>query len=618
MFCRNNFSVRSFILFLLLFLIFDPGKAASQSVEVLQPLMIEATRENLPLKDLPTSASVITRKDIEEKNYINVEDMLREELGLDVVQSGSLGANTTVFMRGAGSSSTLVMVDGVQINSNTTGAFDFSNIQTDNIERVEILRGPQSTVWGADAVGGVINIVTRKGKGKPRHYFSFEGGSFTTFKETLGSSGVFGDIDYSVTASRTDTEGFSSANEKNGNTEKDGYQNTSLSIRTGINLMQGNARANFIGHYTKSRIEYDDFVFGTGNIDGPPYSTTESFSIVTPFTFNVSAWWDIKLSPSLSYEELRSRNQTFADSDIISRTHSIDLQNNFNFADYYSVILGGEYQNRNGVNEGSTIDSDLDNKSVYLQGIFDYQGEVVLTGGFRHDENNKFDDTTTYKFEGAYRFKKLGTRIRASYGTGFRAPTINDLFFPGFSNPNLKPEENESWEIGLDQSLFDGKVKFSTVYFDSNYDNLIQFSSVTFRPENIAKVSSKGVESTLDWNLPNNFVLGLRHTWNDAIDDSTGKQLRRRAEHKLHANLYHNWCDKLKSTLGLTFRGETNDGSSGALNPYVVVRASLVYQYNKNLKLTLRGENLFDEEYEEVVGFGTAGVSGFAGFTYSF
>ena len=615
---KKIISVRSCILFLFLFLMFNPGESASQSVEVLQPLKIEATRGYLPLEDLPTSASVITRKDIEEKNYINVEDMLREELGLDVVQNGSLGANTTVFMRGAGSSSTLVMVDGVQVNSNTTGAFDFSNIQTDNIERIEILRGPQSTIWGADAVGGVINIVTRKGKGKPRHYFSFEGGSFATFKETLGSSGGIGDFDYSVTASRTDTEGFSSANEKNGHTEKDGYQNTSLSARTGINFMQGKARAEFIGNYVRSHLEYDNFVFGTGNVDGPPYSSTEAFSIATPLTFNVADWWDIKLNPSYSYEELQARNQTFADSDIISRNHSIDLQNNFNFADYYSVILGGEYQNRNGVNEGSSIDSDLENKSVYLQGIFDYQGEIVLTGGFRHDENNKFDDATTYKLEGAYRFKKLGTRIRAAYGTGFRAPTINDLFFPGFSNPDLKPEEVESWELGLDQSFFDGKAKFSTVYFDSKYDNLIQFSLVTFRPENVAKASSKGLESTLDLELPNNFALGLSHTWNDAVDDSTGKQLRRRAEHKFHANLYHNWCDKLKSTLGLTYRGETNDGSSGALNPYVVVRASLIYQYNKNLKLTLRGENLFDEEYEEVVGFGTAGVSGFAGFTYSF
>jgi vitamin B12 transporter len=618
MFCKNKLSVRSFILLLFLFLIFNPGKAISQGVKVLQTLTIEATRENLPLEDLPTSVSVITRKDIEEKNYINVEDMLREELGLDVVQSGTLGGNTTVFMRGAGSSSTLVMVDGVQVNSNTTGAFDFANIQADNIERIEILRGPQSTVWGADAVGGVINIVTRKGKGKPRHYFSFEGGSFTTFKETLGSSGGIGDFDYSVSASRTDTEGFSSANEKNGNTEKDGYQNTSLSARTGINFMQGNARAEFIGHYIRNHVEFDDFVFGTGNIDGPPYSSQEAFSITTPFTFNVADWWDIKLSPSFAYEEVRSRNQTFGDSDIISRNHSVDLQNNFNFADYYSVILGGEYQNRNGVNEGSSIDSDLDNKSVYLQGVFDYQGEIVLTGGFRHDVNNKFDDVTTYKFEAAYRFKKIGTRIRAAYGTGFRAPTINDLFFPGFSNPDLKPEENKSWEIGLDQSLFDGKVNFSTVYFDSNYDNLIQFSFATFRPENIGKVSSKGVESSLDLQLPNNFSLGLSYTWNEAIDDSTGDQLRRRAEHKFHANLFHNWCDKLKSTLGLTFRGETNDGSSGALNPYVVVRASLIYQYNKNLKLTLRGENIFDEEYEEVVGFGTAGVSGFAGFTYSF
>jgi vitamin B12 transporter len=617
MLCKKTISVRSFILFLFLFLIFNSTESFGQSVEELQPLKIEATRSNLPLEDLPTSVSIITRKDIEEKNYSNVEDMLREELGLDVTQNGSMGASTAVSIRGGSTSSTLVMVDGVQVNSNTLGQFNFADIQSDNVERIEILRGPQSTMWGADAVGGVINIVTRKGKGKPRHYFSFEGGSFATFKETLGSSGSFGEFDYSVTASRTDSEGFSSANEKNGNTEKDGYQNTSLSARTGINFMQGKARAEFIGMYIDSRIEFDNFSFGVGFVDGPPYTSTDSFAISTPLTFNVEDWWDIKLVPSVSYDESRTRNATFPDSDIVSKTSSIDLQNNFNFADYYSVILGGEYQNRNGSNNSSDFDEDLKNASVYLQGIFDYQGEIVLTGGVRFDDNNKFDDATTYKLEGAYRFKKHGTRLRAAYATGFRAPTINDLFFPGFSNPDLKPEEVESWEVGLDQTFMDGKIKFSTVYFDADYDELIQFSSDTFRPENIAKASSKGVETSINLKLPNNFFLGLNHTWNEAIDKSTGEQLRRRAEHKFHTNLQHNWCDKLKSTLGLTYRGETNDGSV-VLDSYVVVRSSLVYQYNKKVKFTLRGENLFDEEYEEISGFGTAGISGYAGFTYSF
>ena len=199
----------------------------------------------------------------------------------------------------------------------------------------------------------------------------------------------------------------------------------------------------------------------------------------------------------------------------------------------------------------------------------------------------------------------------------FSKTLIQSFTQAGFSNPELKPEEVESWEVGLDQTFMDGKIIFSTVYFDADYDDLIQFSIDTFQPENIANASSKGVETNINFKLPNNFFLGLNHTWNEAIDKSTGEQLRRRAEHKFHANLQHNWCDKLKSTLGLTYRDETNDGSV-VLDSYVVVRSSLVYQYNKKVKFTLRGENLFDEEYEEISGFGTAGVSGYAGFTYSF
>lgn len=587
-----------------------------KTIEKLDPIIVNATREVLSQKEMPTSVSVITREDIEEKKYINVEDMLREELGLDVLQNGSLGSSTSILMRGAGSSSTLVLVDGIQVNSNTLGSFNFAHIQSDNVERIEILRGPQSTLWGADAVGGVINIVTRRGKGAPSHYLSFEGGSFSTFKEVLGSSGEVENMDYSVTASRTDSEGFSSANEKNGNTENDRYQNTSFSMKTGYNFSAEGNRIEFIGQYIDARINFDRFVSGTGFTDGPPFTEQESVYLALPIYYSPASWWKIKLNPSLAYDSSKSRKQTSGDSNIFSRNYTIDLQNNFSFADHYSLLIGGEYQKRNGENV-DRFDRDLDNKSAYLQGIFDYYGKIVLTAGLRHDVNDPFDDATTYKFEAAYSFDDFGTRIRGSYGTGFRAPTINDLFFPGFSNPNLKPEENTSWEVGFDQNLFKGAVTLSSVYFNSDFDNLIQFDLATFQPQNIAKATSNGVETTLKIRLPWNIQVSANHTWNEAFDDTTKARLRRRAEHKFHANIQHLWKNRFKSLVGITYKGDTEDGSQ-SIDSYVTVRAVLDYQVNKNLKLTVRGENLFDEEYEEVSGFGTAGISGYAGFIYKF
>ncbi|CAI2719341.1 TonB-dependent receptor plug domain-containing protein [Nitrospina watsonii] len=591
--------------------------AESKPLEKMEPITVKAARGVLQLEKLPTSATVITRQDIEEKNYINVEDMLREELGLDVLQNGTLGSSTTVFMRGAGSSSTLVLIDGVQVNSNTLGSYNFAHIQPDNVERIEILRGPQSTLWGGDAVGGVINIVTRQGTSTPAHTFSFEGGSFATFKETLSSRGKFDRLDYSFTASRIDAEGFSSANENNGNTENDGYNNSSVSLRTGLDFADTRGRADFIGQYIDARIDFDSFVFGVGMVDGPPYTAQDSYYLAAPVSYKIMPFWEISLNPNFAYDEVQSRNQTSGDSTIISRTSTLDLQNNITVGDHYNVLVGGEYQVRAGENISNGMDRKLDNKSAYMQGIFDYEDSLVITAGFRHDVNDSFDDVTTYKFEAAYRFKQTGTRLRGAYGTGFRAPTINDLLFPGFSNPNLQPEENTSWEAGFDQTFLDGDVSLSAVYFDARFENLIQFDLTTFRPENVTRATSRGVESTLKVRLPYDLEVSANYTWNQAFDTTTRTQLRRRAEHKFHANIHHWWKNRLHSLIGVTHKGKTVDGATGT-DPYIVVRAALDYTLDKHWKLTLRGENLFDEEYEEISGFGTAGISGYAGFAFSF
>jgi len=591
-----------------------------EEAQPLEPLEVNAARNKLELEDLPTSASVITRKEIEEKNYINVEDMLRGELGLDVVQNGTLGSTSTVFIRGGGSSSTLVLVDGIQVNSNTLGSFNFAHIQPDNIERVEILRGAQSTIWGADAVGGVINIVTRRGKGKPKHYMSFEGGSFSTFKETLGSSGEVGNLDYSVSVTRLDSAGISSADKDNGNTEKDRYQNTSFSTRIGRSIMEDRGRGEVIVHYIDSHIEFDSFGLG-GPVDGPPLTKTESIYISTPVQFRLLPWWELQLNPNFAYDASKTR-QTGSDSNIFSRTYTIDIKNDLTLGDYFSLILGTEYQDREGINATSRprLSADQGNVSFYMQGVVDYDDALVLTSGFRYDANDSFQDVWTYKFEGAYRFKQTGTRVRAAYSKGFRAPTINELFFPGFGNPNLLPEESRGWEVGLDQNLWKNRIRLSVVYFDTIYDNLIAFRFIPltgFIPVNVNKATSRGVETGIYFDWAECFSTSLKYTWNDVFDEATQFQLRRRAKHKFQADMIFRWKERFKALMGWTFRGDTLDGTA-ILQDYWVLRSNLEYAYNKNLKLTLRGENLTDEDYQEIAGFGTAGIAVYAGFTYEF
>ena len=290
----------SFVLLIIcLSLVFSeaaPLHAADDSVD-LEPLSVTRTRAF----DTPSAITVITQKEIKEKQYTQVLNLLREEVGIEVVQSGPLGASTSVFMRGAGSSSTLVLVDGVQVNSNTLGSFNFADITIENIERIEILRGSQSTLWGSDAVGGVINIITKRGKGKPRHSFSFEGGSFGTFKESINSGGDLGFMDYTLSVSRTDSEGFSSANENRGNTENDGYENTTVSTRLGRNFLD-DGRIDFIGRFTKVINEFDSFGF----VDGRPFSKSDAYYLALPIQKSLMDRWDLKVNPTLAYEFLRT------------------------------------------------------------------------------------------------------------------------------------------------------------------------------------------------------------------------------------------------------------------------------------------------------------------------
>ena len=580
---------------------------AEENEEELKAIEIMATRTSIKEENQSTAITIITQEEIQQKQHMQVKDILREQLGINVVTVGPLGGISTVFMRGANSASTLVMIDGVQVNANTTGGYNFANLQMDNIERIEILRGAQSTLWGADAVGGVIHIVTKKGKGKPTHSLAFEGGSFETLRETLTSSGALGKFDYSASASRTDSDGFSSASEEQGATEDDGYGNTSLSARLGMNFLD-DGRVDFIGRYQKSRNEFDN---GFGPVDGPHLALTEAFTVALPIQKSITSWWDSRLNTNFSYED---SNTPIFNSRVLNRTYTVDFQNNLEFGKLYSAVLGYEYQTTNGSNRGNNFSFDNRAQGIYLQGNFNYKDMAFLTAGLRENINSEFDDQLTYKFEGALVSKEFGTKFRASYATGFRVPTINDLFFPGFNNPNLRPEESKNWELGLEQKLLQDQVTLGVSYFNAEYDDLIIF--IFPSPVNVASAESQGIESFINYKITNDLDLTANYTWNEAVD-STNQPLQRRPRGTASGTLHHNWDKKLDSLVTVQYRSGMISGS-GRVGGRTLVRAAISYRLNNNWKLTARGENLLDKKYEESVGFGTAGISGYAGVTFTF
>jgi len=606
-------------IFIMTCILFLPQIAQTEeNEESLKAIEITATRTSVEDENPASAMTVITQEEIKKKQHMQVKDILREQPGVNVVNVGPMGGTTTVFMRGAGSQSTLVLIDGAQVNSNTTGSFDFSDLQMDNIERIEILRGPQSTLWGADAVGGVINIVTKRGQGKPRHFLSFEAGSYSTVKGTLGSSGSLGKFDYSASASYTDSDGFSAFNEDRGATEDDGYQNTTFSTRLGHYFLK-DGRIELIGRYTKAKNAFDGFNFAPpGPVDAPNHlARRENFYIALPIEKSITPQWDARLSTNFSYDELDTKDPTFGDSVIVSRTSSLDFQNNVSFGKYLSAILGFEYQTTDGNNR--TSDFSLENRSqgYYLQGNMNWQEQAFLTVGIRQDINSQFEDPFTYKVEGAYQINSWGTKLRGSVATGFRVPSVNEVLFPFFGNPNIQPEKSKNWEVGFEQKLFNNRVTLGSNFFYLDFEDLIVFDFVTFIAQNIGSATSKGIETFFNFQIQKNLELIANYTWNQATDDSDGSLLPRRPRHIFSATLAHTWKNKLDSLITVNHRSKMESGG-GVVGERTVVRAALAYQLNKIWKLTARGENLFNEKYEESFQFGTAGISGYAGFVFNF
>jgi vitamin B12 transporter len=487
----------------------------------------------------------------------------------------------------------------------------------DNIERIEILRGSQSTLWGADAVGGVINIVTKRGKGKPTHSLAFEGGSFATFKETLSSSGSLGKFDYSASASRTDSEGFSAFNENRGGTENDGYQNTTFSSRLGYNFLE-DGRIEIIGRYTKARSEFDGLNMAFVLSDSPNnILRDETFYFAVPIQKSITPWWDAKVNTNFYYDELDIIDSTLGNSTIINRTFTVDFQNNVSLGKYFSTVFGFEHQVTDGYNSGNNISLQNRSQGYYLQGRLNWDDRVLLNAGFRQDVNSRFENKFTYKVEGAYQLKSWGTKLRAAYATGFRVPSTNEVLFPFFGNLNIQPEENKSWELGFEQKLFSDRVTVGSNYFYTDFNNLIIFDFLTFIAQNIGESTSKGIEAFLDIKVLNNLGVTANYTWNQAQNDLTGRILPRRPRHAFSATLYHNWNNQLDTTVTVNHRTRMTSGT-GVVGERTTVRTALGYQINKNWRIMTRVENLFDDDYEESLGFGTAGISGYAGFVYTF
>jgi vitamin B12 transporter len=595
----------------------DDGEA----VEV-APIVVTATKTEVPLNEVTSSVTVITEQEIQEKKAKMVSEVLRDVPGLDVAQTGGPGGVTSVFMRGGNSDFTLVLIDGVRVNSPTAGGFDFADLTVDNIERIEIVRGPQSTLYGSDAIGGVINIITKRGAGAPAVTLSAEAGSYQSFRESAGVTGSTPSLDYSLSVARFDTNGFSSADRHNGNSEKDGYGNTTVSSRLGMNLGEI-GRLDLTARYSDAKVDLD----GCGTIcpvDDPNYIQENHFGLIsTRYSRPVTSWWNQELQLAYNTDDLKTHDPDPADIfnnfEINTEERHLDWQHHFSISEADLLTLGYEYDGQRGNNKGN-FDKTISDAAVYVQSQHQVSNLFSELVGVRADYNSRFGDVITYKAEGAYRVPVTGTRLRAAYGTGFHGPTLNDLFFPGSGNPDLKPETSENIEGGFEQPLFSNAVSFRATYFHANYNNLIVSTPPTFIPENIGRATAKGTELEINYNPLKVVALKGNYTYTSTRNEDNGQELPRRPRQKASAGFNIKPAPSLNLRFDLLYVGKRFDDPSNTqlVGAYTLLNASGSFDLTPNVQIFARAENLFNRKYEEILGYGTAGRSAYGGLKVTF
>lgn len=602
-------------------------------------IVVTATRTEQPKLELGSSTTLISLEDLKKAGKETVAEALTAVPGLDVVQNGGPGKTADVFIRGANSEHTLVMMDGIEVNDPMSPGrnFDFGHLSLDNIQRIEIVRGPQSTLYGSDAMGGVINMITKKGEGKPRVFISAETGSYGTFREGAGVSGGTDAVNYSLEISRFDSKGFSESGEKYGNTEKDGYGNTTLSGRFGFKPAK-NLEFNIISRYIDARNDLDNFA-GAGGDDPNYVIAAEQFLLAANSRLSLlKGKWEQRLG--ISYNNMRrdltnptDQFQPFDSQEGMfkGRIFKIDWQHNLYLHPTNTVTAGIEYEREWGESvytwesmwgpgESSFPGKSARTTGIYLQDSIKIRDAFFMTLGVRFDDHSRFGTETTFRIAPAVLLKS-GTKLKATYGTGFKAPSLYQLYAPATAwgpvgNQNLEPEKSKAWDVGIEQFLFNDRLTLSFTYFQNDFEDLILYDFV-LGYINISQAETKGYEIFMSARPFKDLTIQGSYTYTDAKDRETGDQLLRRPKHKANLTFNLRLFKRANANLFIIHVGKRLDlfpyPTITEADAYTLFNLAASYQLSKHIELFGRIDNLFDQEYEAVLGYGTPGRSAYIG-----
>ena len=564
-------------------------------------IIVKSTRSNSNVYQLGSSVEIISAEEIKKNSFNFVSEALQTSSGVYVSQTGSFGGTATVRIRGASSDQTLVLIDGVPISdpSSPGGGYDFSSLLTSNIDRIEILKGSQSTLWGSDAIGGVINIVTFENASIPNIHLNTEIGSFNT--EKIGTDFNIANEHNSLFLSYDSykSDGISKADKRDGNSEKDGIGSRSYLLKTNHNIFNSEISSNI--NYRESDVDYDGYGFATGVTDSDENTKGRQLN------------WSLLLRKAFLDDQLVN-SILFGESEIDRKYYTNNILNfsakgerkfiryvgNYSLNDNNSFTFGFENE------EVTTSGVDFDTRSIFLLYETLISKNFGFSLGLRGDDRNNLASQETPKITAFYNLNDEW-RLRANWGEGFKLPTIfqSTFFCCGAEKPNenLLPETSEGYEIGIDYKSNENFNKIGVTFFDQDISNMIDFSFSIGGYENIKKVYSKGVEVNFVSQLKDNIIVSGSFTKLDS-ENEFGSRLSRLPEEKGNLNIDFSLGLKNNFYISLFYNGDEVD-PRGEVSDWFRSDLNFSRNISDKAKIYFKVKNIFDEEYQDIYGYGT-------------
>ena len=607
----------------------DTGLDRASDADALQTIVITATRIPTPELDLASSVSVVTAEEIAARQERTFAEVLKNIPGLNVVQQGGPGAETSVFMRGTNSNHTKVLLDGIDVSdpSNANAAFDFGQLLTADIERVEVLRGPQSGLYGSDAIGGVINVITRSGSGPMKAAASVEGGSFNSFNQTAGLSGSQDALHYAANVAHLHSGAVPvTPLDLLGLGERridDSYDNLTVSTKLGLDVTQS-FDLGLVARYTSTHLHYT----------GEDYSTFPALPAAQQSESNTDQYYGRATAHLASLQGALNqtlgvafmRNQTATLQPQTPETLNtgervkVDWQAAVRLAGTETLLLGVE-DARDEISQPLSASIRIDSGYAELQSQLGEHWFSALN--VRYDDNDRFGGKVTYRIAPAWVSTATGTKLKASIGSGFKAPTLSELFQDFapffFANPNLRPESSVGYDAGVEQGLAGNRLRVGATYYHNRIRDLITTDVTGTTWANVGRATTDGVESFIAWQPVGQLTLRVDYTYTQATDDVLQQELLRRPRHKGTLNATWQATDALLLNVNVLALSGWVDGNRDFSIPrldapgYTTVNLAAAFDVTRALTVFGRVDNLFDRHYQNPVGFLQPALGVFAG-----